>query len=451
VLAARAVLAAGGEAKAYEMKSFQALPGTWQVAGGSWTFEGGCLKGSPGEAAEATLLLEAAPRDLVVEMDCALVSAVDPARWFAVLVRDRAGGPGVQFTIRQDTAKGNGLEFASRRTAPVPGKNAWRVIQTAAAEAVFADGKLHRVRLEAAGDWIRGFIDGKMVIRSYRGYEFPSPGRVGIRLSGATVSIERVTVKPIEAASMSDMRVRTRPLVVAHRGFSWIAPENTLASYRKAIEVGADMAECDVYLTTDKVPVLMHDGTLTRTTGARGRLRDLTLEQARKLDAGKWKGPQYAGERIPTLAEALQLVKGKLRFVIEIKEEGIAAEVLKTIRASEIAPQDLMIFSFYSKAVEDMARLEPLLPTTWLVDNPGTDAAAWRKTLAEALRIRASAIGTSVPHVDPGFVRLAHECGLNVFVWTADEPEEMAFLRRIGVDAIITDRPDVLLEMLKSE
>ena len=239
-----------------------------------------------------------------------------------------------------------------------------------------------------------------------------------------------------------------RPLCIAHRGFSWVAPENTLASYRKAIEAGADMGECDVHLTKDGVPILLHDDTLSRTTGRKANPGDLTLAEIKTLDAGSWNSLEYAGERIPTLREALDLVKGKLRLVIELKEPSTAPIVVETIRAAGVAPQDLVIFSFNIGAVDRITRIEPLLPTFWLIDDPGADADAWRKVIGEALRVRASGIGPVMTGVDPDLVRMAHECGLSVFVWTVDEPEDMSYLVRLGVDAIITDRPDVLLSLL---
>jgi len=440
------------QARMYEAASMASLPAEFRVEGqGSWSIEGDKLKGAAsGAAAESTLWLgDEALQDVVVEADVAFASAKDPSRWFAIVIREGgATAPGVQFTIRQDTKRSNGLEIAAKRPA---GQQGWHVLRLSSGDAFFEGGRTCRVRLEAAGPWICGYINDRMAIRSYRGGEFARAGRVGLRVNGATVMIDRVRVAPLTATACGEGgEIRTRPLVVAHRGFSWIAPENTLAAYRLAIEAGADMAECDVYLTKDKVPVLMHDRTLERTTGTKGRLSEMTLEETRRLDAGKWKAPKYAGERIPTLLETLELTRGKLRLVIEIKEEHIAPDVVKAIQAAGVEPQDVMIFSFYDKAVEEIARIEPRLPTTWLVGNPGLDAAAWRAAVTRALEIRASAIGTAVTHVDPGFVRLAHECGLSVFVWTVNDPQDMSFLIKIGVDAIISDRPDMVFDVIRA-
>lgn len=436
----------------FEAKSALQLPPEFKVdGGGTWTVKDGKLKGEAPDA-ESTLILGTQTwQDVTVNVDVAFVSAKDTSRWFAIAVREGGdAAPGFQFAVRQDTTRGNGLEISSKRKAPEQG---WRMLRVGKTESGFREGRAHRLRIEAFGNWICTYLDGKMVLRSCRGDEFKQAGQVALRLSGATVMIDRIQIAPASAkdASIASIgSIRTRPLVVAHRGFSFIAPENTLAAYRLAIEAGADMAECDVYLTKDNVPVLMHDRTLERTAGHKGRLREMTLAEAKKLDAGKWKAAKFAGERIPTLAEGLELTKGKLRFVIEIKEESIAADVVKAIKSSGIDPQDLMIFSFYARAVDEIAKIEPLLPTTWLVDDPGLDEPAWRAAIGQALQIRASAIGTSFTHVDPGFVRLAHECGLSVFVWTVNDPQDVEHLVRIGVDAIISDRPDMALEVVKA-
>ncbi len=449
IMAARAAHAQSPQV--FEAKGLASLPAGFKVVGGTWTLEGDKLKGSAANDGDSTLLLGPTEwYDVSVEVDVAFASAKNAARWFGIVVREGGeSAPGVQFTVRQDTSRANGLEIAAKKRAPDAG---WRVLRAGRTEPVFRDGRPHRVRIEAVGNWVCGYLDDKLVLRSCRGDEFARAGAVGLRLSGATVMIESIRISPVQAGQWRGAKdVRTRPLVAAHRGFSYVAPENTLASYRMAIETGADFAECDVYLTKDGVPVLMHDGTLERTAGFKGRLRDLTLEQVRQLDAGKWKAPKFAGERIPTLKEAIELTRGKLRFIIEIKEETIAPEVLKVIQSTEIPPQDLMIFSFSAKAVDEIAKLEPRLPTTWLVEDPGVDEPAWRATISRALEIRASAIGTSLQHVDPGFVRLAHECGLSVFVWTVNEPQDVKYLVRMGVDVIISDRPDMALEVVNGK
>jgi len=237
-------------------------------------------------------------------------------------------------------------------------------------------------------------------------------------------------------------------MVVAHRGFSSIAPENTLIAYRKAIGAGARLAECDVQLSSDGVPVLMHDETLKRTTGVDRPVGDLTAKELQALDAGAWFGAAYAGVRIPTLAQALAEIAPQLRFVIEIKGEAMADAVARVVAASPVAPEDLMIFSFHLAAVTRIAQLEPLLPTTWLLETVPTGAVGRREVIRRALRARVSALGMSHKRVTAEMVRAAHEVGLPVFTWTVNEESDMRRMIALGVDALISDRPDAALALV---
>ena len=243
--------------------------------------------------------------------------------------------------------------------------------------------------------------------------------------------------------------VRTHPLAVAHRGFSHKAPENTLAAYRLAIETGVEMAECDVRLSADGVPVVIHDEKLERTAQAPGKVGDYPLAELKKLDVGRWKSDKYRGERIPTLVEALQLVKGKLRFVIEIKGTDMERQVVDAIGAADVAPEDVMIFSFQYDAVRRIAEIEPLLPTTWLIGELPEDPAAYRPLIRQSLQARVSAVGLSQKYARSDFLFLAHQCGLQVFFWTVNKAPDMRRLVRLGADGIISDRPDLLLEVLR--
>jgi glycerophosphoryl diester phosphodiesterase len=251
-------------------------------------------------------------------------------------------------------------------------------------------------------------------------------------------------------ASRSGDELRTRPLAVAHRGFSWIAPENTLAAFQKAIDLGVEMAECDVHLSADRVPVVIHDESLRRTAGVDMMVKDLAAADLAKLDAGRWKDPKFAGERIPTLRQALELVRGRLRFVIEIKAAGMEQAVIDDLRAARVDPIDVVIFAFDRDVVAAIARIEPQLPTVWLIDDPPGGAAGRRTLAREALRARVSAVGLHKDDVDAPFLRSAHECGLGVFTWTVNEPDEMSRLAALGADGIISDRPDELLKVLEA-
>lgn len=262
-------------------------------------------------------------------------------------------------------------------------------------------------------------------------------------------------------------RADRRPVVIAHRGFSGEAPENTLVAVRRAIEIGADMVEVDVTLTSDGHVILLHDETLERTTEGAGRALDTPLEAIRKLDAGSWFAEEFAGEPVPTLEEFLALVKGKILVNLEIKSEavgdddlakpggGIARKVAEAVAAHGMVDQ-VIVSSFDPR---------PLAHLRDLADEEGGEGAVPRLFTASlyahelpahqgkrpseiTAAVGASAFHVGARHVDAETIRDAHEHGLPVAVYTVNRKRNLRRLLALGVDAIFTDRPDRMLELL---
>lgn len=233
------------------------------------------------------------------------------------------------------------------------------------------------------------------------------------------------------------------PLVVGHRGAAGCAPENTLASFARGVELGADAVECDVQLSADGVPVVIHDPTLERTTNGRGLVAGRTLADLRALDAGAWFGPSFAGERIPTLAEVLDWARGRTRLVVELKQgpaydAHLADGVVAAVRSVGRDPQVLLV-SFDHLTVRRVSELADDLPTGILYAARPVDpvSLAWAAR-AEVL----------LPHwsfVTPEQVTAAHEAGLGLAVWTVDDEATAARLFALGVDALAGDYPERLV------
>jgi len=243
--------------------------------------------------------------------------------------------------------------------------------------------------------------------------------------------------------------------VIAHRGFSGIAPENTLAAMRRAIEAGADRVEFDVLLTRDGVPVVIHDPELDRTTDGRGPVAAKTLAQIRALDAGRWFHPQFAAERIPMLEEALVECAGRIAVNVEIKgeavdpgslddPEGVEARVVAALRRHGLG-ESAAVSSFEPRALERVRRLAPEIPLQSLYNR---DLHRDLGPVEVCAACGAGAFNCSVEEVNPRWIVEAHRAGLRVNVYTSDDPEEVENLVSLGVDGIFTNRPDVLLEVL---
>lgn len=235
-----------------------------------------------------------------------------------------------------------------------------------------------------------------------------------------------------------------RPLIVAHRGASAVAPENTLAAFRAAVELGADAIELDVQRTADGHVIIMHDPMLDRTTNGRGPVADRSLRSIKALDAGSWFGPAFAGERVPTLEEAVNLVGGRLGLLVEIKQgprfdETVEAAVVQVLQQR---PGAYEVSSFDHFSVLRTKALAPELPCGILFEARLIDP------FGAAALARADALHLYWTLITPDFVPEAHRRGHMVVAWTVNDEEAMTRLADSGVDAIVTDRPDLLRRVL---
>lgn len=246
------------------------------------------------------------------------------------------------------------------------------------------------------------------------------------------------------------MRIGFPPRVIAHRGLSARAPENTLTAVRLAIAAGADMVEVDVTITADGHVICLHDATLDRTTDGRGPATGSTLAAIRRLDAGSWFAPRFAGEPVPTLDEVLELAEGRTLVNIEIKSEavghGIVEGVAEAIRQRR-ALDRVVVSSFSPEALRRMKLGHPEIATVSLLDR---ELHAGRDPLEIVQEVGSRGLNLSRKDVTPELVERCHRHGLPVGVYTVNSEREMRRLIRMGVDSIFTDRPDRLREVLRA-
>lgn len=267
----------------------------------------------------------------------------------------------------------------------------------------------------------------------------------------ALLFVLAMTVDPIGDFMQTGGRAR----VIAHRGFSGVAPENTLAAFRKAIEIGADMFELDVLLSKDGRVVVIHDDTLDRTTSGVGRVAELTLAELQALDAGSWFSEEFAGERIPTLEETLALAKGHVLVNIEIKTEavtdralgGIVDKTLDLVRRAAMMDQ-IVISSFDPRALAQARELSPDVKTASLYNARLQEQLSPREVMDA---VGSMGFNLSRKQVDADVVAACHRLERPVAVYTVNETGEMERLLDLGVDAIFTDFPDRLIEVLAQQ
>ncbi|MEM3588031.1 MAG: glycerophosphodiester phosphodiesterase family protein [Candidatus Jordarchaeaceae archaeon] len=220
-----------------------------------------------------------------------------------------------------------------------------------------------------------------------------------------------------------------RPLLIAHRGASFYEPENTLRAVKRALDFGVNGVEIDVRSSVEGNIIVIHDETVDRTTNGTGKVRDMSLLELRSLDAGK-------GEKIPLLEEVLELVKGKALLVIELKIAGIEEKVLKIIEQYD-AIDNVLLSSFIHKSVKIVKELEPRIKTGVIFRE------APIKPSRLAIDAEAENLFAFHKYITWEMVQDAHDNDLNIYAWTVDEPSIIENLILLGVDGIVTNKPDI--------
>lgn len=232
--------------------------------------------------------------------------------------------------------------------------------------------------------------------------------------------------------------------VIAHRGASAVAPENTLAAFEAALDAGVDGIELDVQMTRDGHLVVIHDPVLERTTDGTGFVKDFTLEELKRLDAGAWFDERFRGQSIPTLTEVFELIRGRCMLNLELKVlpiryPGIEQALVDLIRDTNFPKDDLIISSFDHLSLVRLQTLAPELPIAALFTHYPTSLAAFPGTI----------LHPDWTVVDQAFMEKARAAEKPVNVWTADDPRAWEYLTTLGVDGICTNEPAKLRDWLQ--
>jgi glycerophosphoryl diester phosphodiesterase len=255
----------------------------------------------------------------------------------------------------------------------------------------------------------------------------------------------------VEKAWRSDFEI------IAHRGFSGNYPENTLIAFQKAVEVGADYVELDVHFSKDKKLVVMHDATLDRTSNGKGEILEKTWAELQQLEAGSWFDAQFSNEKIPALEEAIQLVGGKSKLLIELKNDaknrpylGLEEAVAKLL-AEYGATSWCVIQSFEPSYLQNLSKSHPEIEIHQLILGqlwpfPILHDTHWHTGDLEQYQ-EAKAVNPFYRTLSAERVKRMKKQGFKVFTYTVNEPDHMHAVINMGVDGLITNYPDVLMKI----
>jgi glycerophosphoryl diester phosphodiesterase len=255
--------------------------------------------------------------------------------------------------------------------------------------------------------------------------------------------------------SLAERETRGEVQIIAHRGAPTFAPENTLPAIRKAVEIGVHMIEIDIHQTLDGHIVLIHDEDVRKTTDGRGHVREKTLEEIKQLDAGSWFSDEFSGTPVPTLEEVFSVMDDTTRLLIEIKKGSpyypdIERRVIELVDAHHFRDR-VLVKSFEDGVIEFFRKHAPEIP----VGKSFAYRIPFLRLIIERGLNTGSVFNYEVDFLHShryttsrGFVEKAHEKGYEIFVWDVHTPERMRKYIDMGVDAIETDYPHVLRDIL---
>ena len=263
--------------------------------------------------------------------------------------------------------------------------------------------------------------------------------RIGWIVAGIALVLGVISV----AAFIQGFNISRAVELTGHRGSKLRAPENTMSALRQAIAEGADYAEIDVQTTADGVVVLLHDADLMRVASVGRRLRDVNFEDLGGIDVGSWFAPEFSTERIPTLQQAIDLARGRIKLNIELKftwpDPALAEKVADIVRRNQFASQ-CVVSSLNFQALSEVKKAFPELKTGFIV----------LQAIGNLSRMEADFLSISAASATPRMVRAVHNRGMKIHVWTVNDLNSALSMIEMGVDNIITDEPAQIRALLEA-
>jgi glycerophosphoryl diester phosphodiesterase len=288
---------------------------------------------------------------------------------------------------------------------------------------------------------LAGTVEGENELLDHLAPE--TAGRAG--RSPVTLALVGFIIAGIAAAAglalLRKVDITDDVVIVAHRGAAGAAPENTLAAVRRAIQDGADWVEIDVQETRDGEVVVVHDSDFMKLAGDPIKIWEADLERIQQIDVGSWFDPAFSGERVPTLAQVVEEIRGKSKLVIELKyyghDEALEQRVVDVVEAAGMA-EDVVVMSLKLPGIQKLKALRP----EW---NAGLLAAT---AVGDLSRLDVDFLAVNAGMATPRFIRRAQQAGKPVFVWTINDALSLSRWMSMGLDGVITDEPALAREVL---
>ena len=227
----------------------------------------------------------------------------------------------------------------------------------------------------------------------------------------------------------------------AHRGASADAPENTMPAFRAAKDQGAEGIELDIHLSSDNIPVVIHDTTLNRTSNLTGNVSDYSLRELQQCDAGSWFSPEYSDTPIPSLEEVLKWIGTSLRLNIEIKDAVAGKAVIDLIQKYPLLP--VLISSFHHKTLQQISTEHPDLALGYLVEWP-----PWGAGLKRAITNGTESFHPRINLLNDKMITQCQQAGLGIAPWVVDDPNIARELLQRGATALFTNKPGLINKIL---
>lgn len=415
------------------------IPAGWEPIAGNWRVDDGRLLGtSASNNEQARIVFGEHFEHYRFEATLRFDSAANTARWTALgldMPTD-ASENWQQAAMRVDSSAHNGLEFAQRLNA------GWSVTDVAPAPRANEYGEDVTIAVEVSGNRGKWYFEDELIMETNQ-LRRTTDGVLGLVVNNSTVSFDEVSITEIEPFPAFDTREPGETAaIVAHRGDSSVAPENTMAAVTSAVEGGTDFFEIDINFTADNEIVAIHDSTVDRTTDGTGTVREMTYAEISELDAGSWLDPSYSYAEVPKLEEVLDYMSDSgAQMLLEYKDDWTPEQVDMTaelVEEYDVADQ-IIAQSFDLTTVESLQQELPEVPRM-ILGSPGDNF--------EEVADNLDAIGWNPSgnylQQNPDWVERAHAADLATFVYTINDAAHWEQLTALGVDGIITDHPGQL-------